>query len=84
MKKMHENQDKLMFEEVKVDKNIEKWKGTGLEDEIIKYENPVDRRKKPLFEKGYMSLDGPVTDYATRGAIDASYKSLSHKMKVSE
>ena len=53
MKKMQANQDKLMFEDtpVKVDNTLEKWAGTGLEDEIIKYENPVDKRKKPLFEK---------------------------------
>jgi hypothetical protein len=80
MKKMQENQDKLMFEDppVKVDNTLEKWAGTGLEDEIIKYENPVDKRKKPLFEKTkqYMSLDGPVTE-TMKGAIDASYLSLS-------
>jgi hypothetical protein len=42
-----------MFEDtpVKIDKTLEKWAGTGLEDEIIKYENPIDKRKKPLFEK---------------------------------
>jgi hypothetical protein len=87
MKKMQEKQDKIMFEDtpVKVENNIEKWKGTGLEDEIKKYENPVEKRKKPLFEKSVYGLDGAkINDYQMKNAIDHSYKTLSQKLKESE
>jgi hypothetical protein len=76
-----------MFEDppVKVEYNPEKWKGTGLEEEIKKYENPIDKRKKPLFEKTVYGLDGAkINDYQMKGAIDHSYKGLSQKMKESE
>lgn len=69
-----------MFEEapVKVENNIEKWMGTGLEEEIKKYENPVEKRKKPLFEKTAYGLDGAIIkDYQMKGAVDASYMGLS-------
>lgn len=80
MKQMQEKQDKMMFEDtpVKVENNIEKWKGTGLEEEIKKYENPLEKRKKPLFDKTVYGLDGTkINDYQMKGAIDHSYKSLS-------
>lgn len=85
MRQAQEKQDKIMFEEVKVENNLDKWKGTGLEDEIKKYENPVDRKKKPLFEKTAYGLDGAkIKDYQMKGAIDASYLSLSQQMKDGE
>lgn len=87
MKQMQDKQDKLMFEEapVKVENNLEKWKGTGLEDEIKKYENPIEKRKKPLFEKTAYGLDGAkINDYQMKGAIEHSYKGLSQKMKEGE
>jgi len=87
MKQMQDKQDKLMFEDapVKVENNLEKWKGTGLEEEIKKYENPIEKRKKPLFEKTAYGLDGAkINDYQMKGAIEHSYKGLSQKMKEGE
>ena len=87
MKKMQEKQDKMMFEDtpVRVENNLEKWKGTGLEEEFKKYENPIEKRKKPLFEKSVYGLDGAkINDYQMKGALDHSYKTLSQKMKEGE
>ena len=87
MKQMQQKQDNIMFEDTPVrrENNLEKWKGTGLEEEFSKYENPVQRKKKPLFEKSVYGLDGAkINDYQMKGAIDHSYKTLSQKMKEGE
>jgi hypothetical protein len=65
MRQKVDQQDKIMFDDeplVKFESNLDKWKGTGLEEELFKYKNPVEKRQtKPLFEKTqtYLTLDGP-------------------------
>jgi hypothetical protein len=72
MRKAQDTEDQKMFDSsIKVESDPKKWEGTGLEDDFAnEYENPMQKRKKPLFEKStknsYMNLDGHIIkDWST-------------------